>query len=384
MDFDLLLRNGHIIDPSKRETFQADLAILDGKIAAIGAIGADCRAGQMIDVAGSYVTPALIDSHVHCYEHVGPGCLNPDRIGIRQGVGAVIDAGSFGPANAAGFNAYVAQRSTTRAYGLVNISRWGNSTNPGESAVIGFLNPSDVVRTIERAGGWIRGVKVRASVTAVGALGILPVHLAKQAAREAGVPVMVHIGNAPPTLDEVCSVLTQGDVITHCFHGKLGGIVTRQGAILPAVREAVDRGVLLDVGHGSASFAWSAAELAVALGYFPHTISTDLHRGCVDTVPGKSSRVTMASVMAKMLHLGMPLVDIVAASTLVPAQAFGLYPEFGQIAVGAAAHLSVIALVERPHELFDAEQKTRRLTQSVDARYTVLAGRAYEVDATAM
>src|SRR6185437_12502746 len=211
VDCELALINGQVVDPVEGAIFDADIAVTGGKIVGISRQRGVFNAARILDVSGACVTPALIDGHVHCFEHVSPGSLNPDRIGVRQGVGVVVDAGSFGPRNAAGFQEYVVKPAATRVYGLVNISRWGNSTNPGESEIIGFLNPTEVVRLIDRSGDWVRGVKVRASVSAVGALGILPVRLAKQAAREAGVPLMVHIGNGPPTLEEVCEVLTAGD-----------------------------------------------------------------------------------------------------------------------------------------------------------------------------
>jgi len=379
VDCNLAITNGQIIDPDRGAIYPADIAVTDGRVAGISRERGVFRAGQVYDASGCYVTPALIDCHVHCYEHVSPGSLNPDRIGIGHGVGAVLDAGSFGPRNAAGFRTYVSQPATTEVYGLVNISRWGNSTIPGESEIIGFLNPTEVAQLIERSADWIRGVKVRASVSAVGALGILPVRLAKQAAREAGVPLMVHIGNAPPTLEEVCAVLTEGDVITHCFHGKLGGAIARRGTVLPAIADAVARGVVLDIGHGSASFAWATAERALQLGLLPHSISTDLHRGCVDDTPGKRTAVTLTSTMSKLLHLGMPLLEVVRAATTTPARTFGLEPEFGRIAEGGLANLSVVSVVNRSEEQSDSEGQFRRVGKVVEARAVVLRGRVWEV-----
>jgi dihydroorotase len=377
MDCDLVVVNGQIVDPEQGQIYRADVGVIDGKIAAIDRQRGALSARQVVDAAGEYVVPALVDCHVHCYEHVSPGSLNPDRIGVKQGVGAIVDAGSFGPRNAAGFHEYVVKPAATDVFGLVNISRWGVSTNPGEGEIVGFLNPTEVVRTVERSREWIKGVKVRASVTAVGALGILPVHLAKQAAREAGVPLMVHIGNGPPTLEEVCALLGPGDVITHCFHGKIGGSITRQGTVLPAVAEAVDRGVLLDIGHGSASFSWTTAEQAARLGLYPHSISTDLHRGCVD-----GPVYSLVATLAKYLHLGMSLVDVIRAATLTPACAFGLAPEFGRIAEGGPANLSVIEVVDLMLDLFDSERVARRVERTIEARATILHGTVYAANLT--
>jgi dihydroorotase len=188
---------------------------------------------------------------------------------------------------------------------------------------------------------------------------------------------MVHIGNGPPTLEEVCAVLGAGDVITHCFHGKVGGSITRQGKLLPGVADAVDRGVLLDIGHGSASFSWTTAECAASLGLYPHSISTDLHRGCVD-----GPVYSLVATMAKYLHLGMSLVDVVRAATLTPARTFGLAPDFGQVVEGGPANLSVIEVVDRKLDFFDSERVARRVERTIEARATILRGTVYAANLT--
>lgn len=375
MDCEIALTGGQVIDPDAGEIFDADVAIDAGRVTAVVRERGRLNAGQAVDVAGCYVCPGLIDCHVHVFQHVSPGSLDPDRIGIRQGVCAVVDAGSFGPRNAAGFGEYIVKRATTHVYGLVNISRLGNSTNPGEGEVLGFLNPTEVVRACATAGDWLVGVKVRASNTAAGRLGAMSTRLAKQAAAEAGRPLMVHIGNAPPTLEEVCAVLTAGDIITHCFHGKVGGIVTAQGALRPAVAAALERGVLLDIGHGSASFAWQTAERALALGYPPHSISTDLHRGCID-----GPTYSQVKTMSKLLHLGMDLIAVVRASSPTPARALGLGDRYGRIRAGVPANLSVIALVDRTETMWDVEKQSRAVRGVIEARYTVLDGKVYTAD----
>lgn len=376
MNCALVLAGGQVIDPDAGSIVAADVAIDGGRIVGISRERGRFSGAQTVDVSGCYVTPGIVDSHVHAFEHIGVGSLDPDRIGIRQGVCAIVDAGSFGPHNAAGFYEYVVKRATTHTYGLVNISRWGNSTNPGEGEVLGFLNPTAVVRTLERAEGtWLRGVKVRASITAAGLHGALSTRLAKQAAAEAGVPLMVHIGNAPPTLEEVCAELTAGDLITHCYHGKVGGIVTRQGAMRPAVVEAVARGALLDVGHGSGSFAWTTAEQALALGYPPHIISTDLHRGCIN-----GPAYSMVKTMSKFLHLGLDLVDIVRASSPAPARALGLGERYGRISEGAPANLSVIEVVNRSEQMWDVEKQSRQVQRVIEARYAILDGQVHRAD----
>lgn len=376
---DLAIVAGTIVDPDAGATYRADVGIAGGTIVAISREPGRLRAAETIDARGMLVTPGLVDSHVHVYQHVSSGSLDPDDVGIRQGVCAVADAGSFGPGNAAGFHEYVVKRATTKVYGFVNISRNGNSTNPGEGEVLGFLRPEQTARAVERNREWAVGVKVRASNTAAGRLGITSTRLARLAAHEAGVPLMVHVGNGPPTLEEVCELLTAGDLMTHCFHGKIGGSVTRQGQMLPAVVAAVERGVLLDVGHGSGSFAWDTAEQAIALGYPPHVISTDLHRGCIG-----GPCFSLVKTMSKLLHLGMSLVEVVRASSPTPARALGLGDRFGKIVQGFPANLSVIEQVDRTETMWDVEKQSREVRGVLEARYAIVDGAAHRAapDAT--
>jgi dihydroorotase len=380
MNVELAILNGTVVDPDADATYEADLGVSDGKIVAISRQRGQISGRETVDARGLLVTPGLVDSHVHVYQHVSSGSLDPDDIGIRQGVCAVVDAGSFGPGNAAGFREYVVKRATTHVYGLVNISRNGNSTQPGEGEVLGFLRPEATAATVARNREWAVGVKVRASNTASGLLGITSTRLGKVAAREAGVPLMVHVGNGPPTLEEVCELLTAGDLITHCFHGKIGGAVTRQGEMLPAVAAAVERGVLLDVGHGSGSFAWDTAEKAVGLGYKPHVISTDLHRGCVN-----GPCYSLVKTMSKFVHLGMSLVEVVRAASPAPARALGLGERYGRLAEGFPANISVVERVDRAETMWDVEKQSREVSGVIEARYAVVDGKLHQAapDATA-
>ena len=380
MDVELAIVNGTVVDPDADATYGADLGVSGGKIVAVSRQRGQLESRQTVDARGMLITPGLVDSHVHVYQHVSAGSLDPDDIGVRQGVCAVVDAGSFGPGNAAGFHEYVVKRAATHVYGLVNISRNGNSTQPGEGEVLGFLRPEATAGTVARNRVWAVGVKVRASNTAAGQLGITSTRLAKVAAREAGVPLMVHIGNGPPTLEEVCELLTAGDLITHCFHGKIGGAVTRQGQMLPAVVAAVERGVLLDVGHGSGSFAWDTAEQAIRLGYRPHVISTDLHRGCVN-----GPCFSLVKTMSKFVHLGMSLLEVVRAASPAPARALGLGDRYGRLAEGFPANLSVVERVERGETMWDVEKQSREVSGVIEARYAVVDGKLYQAapDATA-
>ncbi|TAK21919.1 MAG: amidohydrolase/deacetylase family metallohydrolase [Chloroflexota bacterium] len=377
--FDVVLTGGTVVDPDRNESYRADVGISGGKIAAIARVGG-LRGRETVDCVGKLVTPGIVDSHVHVYNHVSPSSLDPDVIGVDQGVCAVVDAGSFGPQTADGFGEFIVKRAKTKVYGLCNISRNGNSVNPGEGEVLGFLSPSATAKSVEANRDWVVGVKARSSNTASGLLGAMSARLAKVAARESGVPLMVHVGHGPPTLEEICEILTAGDLITHCFHGKIGGSVTRQGEMLNAVVDAVSRGVLLDIGHGSASFAWKTGEGALRHGYKPHVISTDLHKGCID-----GPTYSMVKTMSKFLHLGMSMVEVVRASSPAPARALGLGDKFGKIDVGFPANVSVIELVDRTETMYDVEKQSRDVKGVIEARYAIVDGKVHTAlpDATA-
>src|SRR5579885_3134722 len=256
--FDLVLRGGEVIDPVERRRFAADVGIRGGRVVAVEA-GLRGTAASEIDARGLITGPGWVDTHTHVFSLFKPSSVDADSIGVEQGVVALFDAGSFGAANAAAFHEYVVKPARTLVFGLLHISRHGNMHQPGESEIVSWLNIDDAVKTIEANRGWIKGMKVRASASAVGALGIMPVVLAKKAASEAGMPLMAHIGNAPPTLDEVCRLFEAGDVITHCFHGKAGGVfvggMNGPRHVLPDALDAAERGVVFDVGHGSGSFS---------------------------------------------------------------------------------------------------------------------------------
>ncbi|MHB8574369.1 MAG: amidohydrolase/deacetylase family metallohydrolase [Dehalococcoidia bacterium] len=368
--FDLVLRGGEVLDLEGRRRYAADVGIASGRIVAVSA---DLAVGNatVLDVSGALVGPGWVDTHTHVFNLFKESCLDADSIGVEQGVVAVVDAGSFGAANAAAFEEYVVKRARTKVFGLMHVSRLGNMHQPGESEILSWLNIDDAVSAIDRHRTWVRGMKVRASASAVGALGILPVVLAKKAASEAGVPLMAHVGNAPPTLDAVCDLFAEGDVISHCFHGKVGGVITRVGLVLPAIRNAVERGVRLDVGHGSGSFSFGVAERALAAGLKPHHISTDLHRGNV-----RGPVYSLALTLSKLLDLGMDLFEVIAAGSLSPARTFAI-DEIGPVTAGRPANLTVFRLVNRPLTVRDSYRGERTLDRILEPAYAIIDGVPY-------
>ncbi|MEU8660134.1 amidohydrolase/deacetylase family metallohydrolase [Actinoplanes philippinensis] len=346
MTWDLLLTGGS----------PGDVAVRDGRIAAVG--GPPRAARAIIDVTGCLITPGLIDLHTH----VGPGYwgIDPGPVAWRSGVTTWVDAGSAGAYTAAGLRA-VARTADVRVHALLNISAVGLAGRTGESRDLANCDVALAIDTIQADRELFHGVKVRIDAETVGANGVEPLRRGLAAAEACGVPVMVHIGTAPPALDEVLGLLRPGDLVTHCA----SGIAAPLG---PAVRDAFARGVLLDLGHGSGGFAFDVLEAQLDAGLRPYTISTDLHarslHGPVFDLP---------TTMAKLLACGVALPDVITAVTEHPARALDL--PGGSLTVGGPADLSIFEVREEPLTVVDAHRQTRVSPIRLVNRATYVAGR---------
>jgi dihydroorotase len=265
--------------------------------------------GQEPGADGLYLSPGWIDLHTHVFDGFTQLGVRPDRAGLDSGVHLVADAGSAGQMTVRGMIDYLIPTARTKVRIWLNIGSHG-LVHLRETAHPSFIDTDATIAAVRDAGDVVCGIKVRSSGLIVGDMGLRPLQAGKLVAREVGLPLMVHIGEAPPPIDEVLDLLDPGDVVTHCFHGKPGGPWLPDGTPTPALRGALDRGVLLDVGHGAASFDIDVARAAVAAGYPPHTISTDLH---IRNINGPV--FDLATVMTKLLYCGMSLPDVVAAVT---------------------------------------------------------------------
>lgn len=369
--FELLIRGGRVIDPAQNTDRVADVAVRGGRVAAIGDY-ATASANEIVDAAGAIVSPGWIDLHAHVYSDGSVAGLDADtEAGIGAGVTTVVDAGSAGVETWQDFRESVMETAETRVLAFLNISinprlkpKHGDWANFSQSKTIRLAE-------VEAAGGRCLGIKVLASQTHCGNLGITPVKLARQAARLSGTGLMVHIGNAPPLIDEVLDLLEAGDIVTHCWHGKFGGILGRDKKPISAVWAAVERGVKFDIGHGSASFAFETARHALDAGLPLHAISTDLHKGCVNGPVFSQGRT-----MAKFLHLGFSLPEIIRLSTQSPAQLIGWDDRIGSLAVGREADITIFRVIAGDFEFTDSEGTKERATRDLEVVATVRAGRA--------
>lgn len=265
-----------------------------------------------------YISPPWIDSHCHIYHGMTSFGLRPDDIGLRQGVHLLVDAGSAGEETLRGFREYVLPHYQTKVKAFLNISSIGLVTMQ-ESFDMRKLDPDKSAACIEANRDFLLGVKVRSSQVIVEDKGTAPLRRAVEAAEKAGVPIMIHMGENPPSNEENLALLRGGDVLSHCFHGKEKPLWTPEGMPIPALQEALARGVRLDVAHGAASCSKYVAMAAIANGFTDFIISTDLHGRNVN-----GPVYSLSHTMTKFLAFGMTLPQVIHSVTLKPAQAFGL------------------------------------------------------------
>lgn len=331
-----------------------DVAIKHGKIAALGSLPESSEAKQTLTLGGQvHVSAGWIDGHTHCYPASPLYHDEPDKVGVESGVTTVIDAGSTGADDVDDFQR-LAAGCKTRVHALLNISRIG-LLRQNELADPADIDPALAQAAIRRHPGFIVGIKARMSGSVVGESGLQPLRMAKQIQQANGnLPLMVHVGNTPPDLDEIVALLGEGDLLTHCFNGKPNRILTTAGELRQAVREAMRRGLLLDIGHGGASFSFEVAELAIAQGILPHTISSDIY--CKNRIKGPV--YSLAHVMSKFFAIGMTLEQVLACVTHQAADALRL-PGKGRLEVGADADITLFEVSCSPTLFTDTEAGTR-------------------------
>jgi dihydroorotase len=343
MAFDLVLRGGRVVDPSQKLDAVTDVAFSGGKVAMVGnALKADAGT-DVRDVSGYIVTPGLIDLHTHVYWGGTSLGIDAEEFCRTSGVTTAIDTGSAGPGNFAGFRKHVIEPSQVRILAYLHVSHAGiygfsHRVMVGESEEIRLMNPIDAVQVADANRDLIVGIKVRVGRTSSGASGIVPLQIALEVANEVGMPLMCHIDHPPPTYEEVVSLLRPGDVLTHAFRPFPNAPCTAQGTVKQVVLAARERGVLFDIGHGRGSFAFKTARAMLANGFYPDTISSDVHILCIN-----GPAFDQVTTMSKFLCMGMPLPDVVAASTVNAAMALRR-PELGSLKPGSVGDATLISI----------------------------------------
>jgi dihydroorotase len=390
--YDTVISGGHVIDPANDVDGRRDVAIAGDRIAAVAERLPPHAAGRVVDASGMLVTPGLVDLHTHCYwgrDFLG---IDADSLAWQSGVTTWVDAGSAGAFSMPGFREHVARRAAVRMFAFINISYLGiPGLNYDEYCNPEACNIPLLERAVAANRDFIVGVKVRMGKEGVCYPGLRPLREAVTAATATGLPVMCHISNTPPPVEEVLALLRPGDIVTHAWTGDGQRLIDGNGNVRPAARRAREMGTRFDVGHGAGSFSFETAEALSRHGFWPDTISTDVHQL---SLPGPnliadqelmprirgdgSPHLTLPLVMTKFLALGMPLVEVVRATTSTPAAMIGQDGALGALTPGAAADVAILRIEPRPVELVDIHGNRRLGDRSIKSERVFVGGQELE------
>jgi dihydroorotase len=374
MAYDLILRGGRVIDPSQKLDAIADVAFSAGKVARVGP-RLDADSGTDVhDVSGRMVVPGLIDLHTHVYWGGTSLGIDAEEFCRTSGVTTAIDTGSAGPGNFAGFRKHVIEPSAVRILAFLHISYAGiyafsHRVLVGESEELRLMAPIDAVEVANANRDVIVGIKVRVGRHSSGTSGIVPLDMALEVATEVGLPLMAHIDHPPPSYEEVIARLRPGDILTHAFRPFPNAPIGPQGAVKREVLDARARGVTFDIGHGRGSFAFKTARAMLANGFLPDTISSDVHALCIN-----GPAFDQVTTMSKFLCLGMPLGDVIAASTVNAAMALRR-PELGSLKPGSAGDATILSIKEGSFDYVDVVGEHMTADRKIASEGVVLAGR---------
>jgi dihydroorotase len=414
--YDVVIKGGRVVDPKNGIDAIRDIGIRKGRIAAL-APKLDPGAAKVIDANGLVVTPGLIDTHAHVYEHVsGDFGLNPDLVGIRTGVTTVVDQGGPSALTFDGFRKFIVEKAKTRVLAFISAYLAGGLLGHRYVELYGpsGINVKAIVKAARDNPDLVRGIKAHAEPGGYSRWGMASMKLAKEASRELKLPVYIHLGTLWPEaegaavdagkiIDEVVPLLDPGDILAHPFTRFPSGFVAADGSIHPLVKEALAKGVRLDVGRG-AHFSFSNAERVLGAGILPFTLGADLHgynvrlkeggrayRGMftgegVDSILAEDRAspferpYSLHHAMTELVALGVPLNEVVRMATENAATMLRLEGEMGALSVGMPADISVLRIIDGDWTLVDSEQVTRKARQLIHPEFALRAGKLHRAD----
>jgi dihydroorotase len=409
--YDLLLKGGHICDPGRGLDAVADVAIKDKRIAAVQGNILSSTAAEVIDVRDRLIVPGLIDTHAHVYEHVtGRFGLNPDLVGVRSAVTTVVDQGGPSVMTFPGFRKFIVEPSATRVVAFLSAYVVGGLEGHYYPALYGpsGIDVEATVRVALANRDIVKGIKAHAEIGGFARWGVEAIRLSKEIGRQAKLPVYIHLGqlwalpkdgtavDPDSILSQVVPLLEAGDILAHPFTRHPGGFVDKTGQVHPLVREALARGVKIDVGHGS-HFSFKTARRVLAAGIMPDTLGADMH-GYNTKVPAPAgspgqhpddenhpflgaAQFSLTQAMTELLALGVPLARIVAMATTNAARMLGMDKEIGTLAPGTIADVSVLADERGRWRLVDNEKTEVLADRLLRPLFCLRAGRRFEATA---
>jgi dihydroorotase len=384
--YDLLLKGGTVVDPSRNIHAKFDLGITGDRITGQASSIDASEATRVIDVSGKLVTPGLVDNHIHAYS-AGRHSRHPDFAGVLGGVTTAADAGGAGPDNFQDFCNLIVSQSQTRIYCLLSIFR---DRSP-EAMKKRSANSSDgwdididgVIRVATEYPDVVKGIKVQLSARESYAIGIRHIEAAKVASRKANIPVLMHIadvggmgrGITPPQIvGQAVSLMDPGDTVTHVFTPCTGSSLDQDGKILPEVLDAQRRGVFMDTAYGGNNFGWREAELVMSQGLAPDSIASDIQ---IQTRELNRLR-SLLEYSSFYLELGFSVDDVLRMISITPARFLRIEDRAGSLALGRDADIAVIDLVNGNWEFKDANNVSRVGSQALVPVLTIKSGRVIE------
>jgi len=390
--YDIIIKGGHVIDPKNNINGIMDVAITGDKIAQLAKSIPAGQGKQVIDAAGLYVTPGIIDIHGHVFAGTTPdgdlsngfSALPPDGFTFRVGVTTIVDAGGPGSKSFPEFKKNIIDRSQTRVLAFLNISSEGMRGD--EYSVyqqdVKFMDPQLAANAAKEYKDYIVGIKVAHFHKS----DFIAVDRALEAGKLANIPVMIDFGGSKPRLsieDLFMKRLRPGDIFTHTYgqilETKESIVDLETGKLKPFVLAARKRGVIFDVGHGGGSFTYSQALPATKAGFYPETISTDLHTGSMN-----GAMKDMLNVMSKFMALNMDLQSVITASTWAAAKAIK-HEELGHISVGANADVAILNLRKGKFGFYDVARYKSEGTEKLECEVTIKGGKiVYDLNARSM
>jgi dihydroorotase len=376
--YDYVLKNGTVVDPATNLNARKNLALQGDRVAAVLDPAAPYEARKVVDCAGQFVVPGLIDFHVHVFPGVSHFGVDPDETCLARGVTTVLDFGTAGGLVFDGFRQFVIEPARTRVKALMLIAGQGMISSMDRKPALGelwdlaYCDVDGCVEAIERNRDCVVGVKVRCmdDIANDGKNEAEGLRRARRAADAVRLPLVIHPVLSSLPVEHLFGALHAGDVMTHCYHDKRCGLVDDKLRVLPLVREKLHEGVLLDVGHGSGSFAFRVARAMLDQGVLPDLIGSDLHaynvRGPVHD---------LVAVLDKFLHLGMSVEEIVRRATTNCAKFLGMADEIGTLRPGACADVAVLDIVDGEFAMTDSEGNVEIGRRRFEVRNCFRAGR---------
>ncbi|HCI86221.1 MAG TPA: amidohydrolase/deacetylase family metallohydrolase [Dehalococcoidia bacterium] len=373
MTYDLVIKNGTVVDPAQGVHAKKDIAVAGGKIAAIEDHVSDNDTHDVIEAEGLLVTPGLVDLHVHVWWGVAHLAVEADPSCLHRGVTTAIDAGSSGANTIAGFHRYVMDQAATRVLAFLHISGMGQLDNDiGELEDIRWARVEKAVQAAKLHADRIVGIKVRLTDNIVGPNDLVALDRAIEAGEELQKPVMIHVGGSVNQFEQFMEKLRPGDIVTHSFTGRPHGILDNNNKVVDAAWDALKHGVIFDVGHGAGSFSFPVAEACLEQGLGPGTVSSDVHRYNI-----RGPVFDLLTTLSKYIHLGYSIDNALALGTMKPAAAVGLPDHIGTLKIGADADIAVIQHREGPVTFTDADGNERAGKQVMLPVETLRKGRRF-------